>query len=36
MHCEETVMRDGMPSLCGRPVDERGYCDRPREHVEPT
>lgn len=32
--CEETVVRDGQPTVCGRPLDERGYCDKPREHVD--
>lgn len=30
--CDEySTVRKGR---CGRPLDERGYCDRPRDHGE--
>lgn len=32
--CEETVIVQGQPQACDRPLDERGYCDRPSDHVE--
>jgi len=32
--CEETVIKDGVRQMCDRPLDERGYCDRPGDHVE--
>jgi len=32
-YCEETVIKDGQPQACDRPLDERGYCDRPGDHV---
>lgn len=31
--CEETVVKDGQPQMCDRPLDERGYCDRPGDHA---
>lgn len=33
-YCEQTVIKDGQPQACNRPLDERGYCDRPSDHVE--
>jgi hypothetical protein len=32
--CEETVIRDGQPSMCDRPLDEHGRCGHERDHVE--
>lgn len=32
--CEETVIRDGHPGACDRPLDERGACPNPRDHVD--
>lgn len=31
--CQETVFKGGEPALCGRPVDDRGYCGYERSHV---
>lgn len=33
-YCEETVIKDGQPQMCDRPLDERGYCGRDSDHVE--
>lgn len=32
--CDHTVIKDGQPQLCDRPLDDRGYCDRPGDHVD--
>ena len=32
-YCEETVIKDGQTQACDRPLDERGYCDRPGDHT---
>lgn len=32
--CEATVIKDGQPQMCDRPLDEHEYCDRPSDHVE--
>lgn len=32
--CEETVMVNGQPQACDRPLDDRGYCGHERDHVE--
>lgn len=32
--CEETVEVSGGRQACDRPLDDRGYCDRPSDHVE--
>ncbi len=33
-NCEEPVQGPHSLQACGRPVDDRGLCDRPSEHVE--
>ena len=34
-YCQETVIRDGQPSTCSRPIRRTGYkCDRPGDHAK--
>jgi hypothetical protein len=33
-HCEATVVKDGQPQACDRPLDDHGYCDRPADHID--
>lgn len=32
-YCEETILRDGCPTMCGRPLDARLRCSHWRDHV---
>jgi hypothetical protein len=35
MNCEQYVKVPGGVHVCGRPLDQRGYCDRASDHVDP-